>query len=61
VEPQVLIDVEVKFIPSGTVLIREVYTSPPSQEETEALEHITPNLTGIDFVSIPPLAFATPL
>ena len=59
-EPQVSIDVQVNFIPSGTVLVREIYTSPPEEEE-EALEHITPNLTGVDFASVPPLAFTTPL
>lgn len=59
-EPQVSIDVQVNFIPSQTVLLREVYTSPPAEEE-EVVEYITPNLTGIDFGSVLPLAFVIPL
>lgn len=60
-EPKVLIDVQVNFIPSETVLIRETYTSPQEKEEDKLFNHIMPNLTGIDFAFVPPLAFATPL
>lgn len=65
-EPKVLIDVQVNFIPSETVLIHEIYTSPQEKAEDKLaedklFEHIMPNLTGIDFSSVPPLAFVTPM
>lgn len=60
-EPQVSINVQVNFLPNETMLIREVYTSPREKVEEKVLEHITPNLTGVDFASVPLLAFVTAL